>query len=59
MQLGEAMICTHQSLNVTLAKELLSMQGLFSSIIYPIMFKSATSVNSFKKMLTENFTLSF
>ena len=39
MQLGEAMICTHQSLNVTWAKELLSIQGLFSSILYPTMLK--------------------
>ena len=34
-----ATTCTHQSLNVIWAKELLSMQGLFISILYPIMFK--------------------
>jgi len=39
MQLGEATTCTHQSLNVTWAKELLSMQGLFISILYPILLK--------------------
>ena len=36
---GEATTCTHQSLNVTWAKELLSMQGLNISIFYPIMLK--------------------
>ena len=39
MQLGEATTCTHQSLNVTWAKELLSMQGLFIAIIHSIMLK--------------------
>ena len=39
MQLGEATTCTHQSLNVTWAKELLSMQGPFISILYPIMLE--------------------
>ena len=39
MQLGEATTCIHQSLNVTWAKELLSMYGLSISIIYPIMLK--------------------
>ena len=34
MQLGEATTCTHQSLNVTCAKELLSVQGLLLSILY-------------------------
>ena len=31
--------CTHQSLNLMWAQELLSMQGLFTSILYPIMLK--------------------
>ena len=39
MQLGEATPSTHQTLSVTWAKELLSMNGLFISILYPIMLK--------------------
>ena len=34
MQLGEATTCTHQSLNVTWAKELLSMQGPFIYFLF-------------------------
>ena len=37
MQLGEATTRTNQSRNVTWAKELLSMQGLFLSIVYPVL----------------------
>ena len=37
MQLGEATTRTNQSRNVTWAKELLSMQGLFISILYPVL----------------------
>ena len=42
MQLGERTTCTHQGLNVnvTWTKELLSMQGLFISILYPIKLKN-------------------
>ena len=39
MQLGEATTCTHQSLNVTWAKDLLSMQGLLISVLSQIMLK--------------------
>ena len=47
----------HQGLDVTWAKELLSMLGLFYFNSLSNYVKSATSVNSFKKMLTEYFTL--
>ena len=57
MQLGETTTCTHQGLDVTWAKELLSMLGLFYFNSLSNYVKSATSVNSFKKMLTEYFTL--
>ena len=57
MQLGEGTTCTHQSLNVTWAKELLSMQGLFVSNSLSNCFKGATSVNSFKNILIKCFTL--
>ena len=55
MQLGEGTTCTHQSLNVTWAKELLSIEGLFVSNSLSNCV-SATSVNSFKNMLIKYFT---
>ena len=41
---GEATTCTQQSLNVTWAKEFLSMQGLFISVLYPILLKAPQDV---------------
>ena len=47
----------HQSLNVTWAKELFKQAGAIYFSSLPNYVKSATSVNSFKKMLTEYFAL--
>ena len=48
---------SHQSLNVTWAKELFKYAGAMYFNSLPNYIKSATPVNSFKKMLTEHFTL--
>jgi len=58
MQLGEATTCTNQSRNVTWAKELMKKyEGAMYFNSLPNCVKSATFANSFKKMLTEYFTL--
>ena len=58
-QLGEGTTCTHQSLNVTWAKELFSTQGLFISILYPTVLKVPPPSNSFKNVVIKYFTLTF
>ena len=60
MQLGEATTYTHQSLNVTImGKRTFKYAGAIYFNSLPNYVKSATSVNSFKKILTEHLTLSF
>ena len=59
MQLGEATTCTHQKPKRNMGKRTFKYAGAIYVNSLPNHVKSATSVNSFKKMLTDYFTLQF
>ena len=59
MQLGEATTCTHQKPKRNMGKRTFKYAGAIYVNSLPNRVKSATSVNSFKKMLTDYFTLQF